>query len=43
MRKCIVDGSYAPGKRIVMDQMAKELGSSAIPVREAITCASFHN
>ncbi|WP_353625613.1 GntR family transcriptional regulator [Bacillus sp. JCM 19041] len=36
IRKRILDGSYAPGRRIVIDQMAKELGSSAIPVREAI-------
>lgn len=36
IKKRIVDGSYATGKRIVIDQMAKALGSSAIPVREAI-------
>lgn len=36
IRKRIVDGRYGPGQRIVIDQLAKELGSSAIPVREAI-------
>ncbi|MFK2826389.1 GntR family transcriptional regulator [Bacillus sp. B190/17] len=32
----ILDGQYGPGKRIVIDQIAKELGLSTIPVREAI-------
>lgn len=32
----IVDGTYAPGQRIIIDQIAKEIGCSHIPVREAI-------
>jgi DNA-binding GntR family transcriptional regulator len=32
----ILDGSYVPGQRIIIDQIAKEVGSSHIPVREAI-------
>ncbi|MGY4691490.1 GntR family transcriptional regulator [Salibacterium sp. K-3] len=32
----ILDGTYAPGQRIILDQIAKEVGSSHIPVREAI-------
>ncbi|SFL47213.1 GntR family transcriptional regulator [Salibacterium qingdaonense] len=32
----ILDGTYAPGQRIILDQIAKEIGSSHIPVREAI-------
>ena len=32
----ILDGTYAPGQRIILDQIAKEVGSSTIPVREAI-------
>ena len=32
----IVDGTYVPGQRIIIDQIAKEVGSSHIPVREAI-------
>lgn len=36
IRTRIVDGTYVPGQRIIIDQIAKEVGSSHIPVREAI-------
>jgi DNA-binding GntR family transcriptional regulator len=36
IRSRIVDGVYVPGQRIIIDQIAKEVGSSHIPVREAI-------
>lgn len=36
IRKRILDGTYVPGQRIIIDQIAKEVGSSPIPVREAI-------
>ncbi|WP_240376806.1 GntR family transcriptional regulator [Bacillus piscicola] len=36
IRARILDGTYAPGQRIILDQIAKEVGSSHIPVREAI-------
>ncbi|WP_091661800.1 GntR family transcriptional regulator [Alteribacillus iranensis] len=36
LRTRILDGTYAPGQRIILDQIAKEVGSSHIPVREAI-------
>jgi DNA-binding GntR family transcriptional regulator len=36
MREQIVNGTYGPGQRIVIDQIAKELSLSIIPVREAI-------
>lgn len=32
----IVDGSYGPGYRLVLDQLARELDVSAVPVREAL-------
>ncbi|WP_425589757.1 GntR family transcriptional regulator [Fictibacillus fluitans] len=32
----ILDGRYPPGYKIVIDQLARELQTSAIPVREAI-------
>lgn len=32
----ILDGIYGPGQRIIIDQIAKELGTSTIPIREAI-------
>jgi DNA-binding GntR family transcriptional regulator len=32
----IADGSYTPGYRLVLGQIAGELGVSAVPVREAI-------
>lgn len=36
LRARILDGTYSPGYRIVIDQIAKEIATSAIPVREAI-------
>jgi len=36
IRSRIVNGVYAPGLRIIIDQLAKEIGSSSIPVREAL-------
>lgn len=36
IRSRIIDGQYVPGQRIVIDQIAKEVNSSHIPVREAI-------
>lgn len=35
-RERILDGSYSPGYRLVIDQLAREFGVSALPVREAI-------
>ncbi|EPR26850.1 GntR family transcriptional regulator, partial [Geobacillus sp. WSUCF1] len=32
----IENGVYGPGYRVVIDQIARELGLSSIPVREAI-------
>lgn len=32
----IADGSFSPGYRLVLGQIARELGVSAVPVREAI-------
>ncbi|HLS67328.1 MAG TPA: GntR family transcriptional regulator [Pseudogracilibacillus sp.] len=36
IRSRILDGTYVPGQRIIIDQIAKEVQSSHIPVREAI-------
>jgi DNA-binding GntR family transcriptional regulator len=36
IRTRIIDGTYSPGYRIVIDQLAKEFKASAIPIREAI-------
>lgn len=36
LKRRITDGTYGPGYRIVLDQVAGELGVSAIPVREAL-------
>ena len=36
LRTLILDGTYGSGQRIIIDQTAKELGLSPIPVREAI-------
>lgn len=36
LRQRILDGTFGPGYRIVMDQVARALGVSAVPVREAI-------
>jgi len=32
----IVDGSYSPGYRLVLDQLARELAVSPVPIREAV-------
>lgn len=36
LRERIMEGVYAPGHRLVIDAIARELGVSAMPVREAI-------
>lgn len=36
IRARIVDGSYGPGHRLVLDRLARELSVSPVPVREAI-------
>ncbi|MCF6136748.1 GntR family transcriptional regulator [Pseudalkalibacillus berkeleyi] len=36
LRARILDGSYGPGFRIVIDQIAREIETSAIPIREAL-------
>lgn len=36
IRERILDGTYRPGHRLVIDQLARELGVSPLPVREAI-------
>jgi DNA-binding GntR family transcriptional regulator len=36
IRSRILDSRYEPGHRVVIDQLARELKTSAIPVREAI-------
>jgi DNA-binding GntR family transcriptional regulator len=36
LRKAIIRGDYSPGSRLVIDQLAVELGVSQIPIREAI-------
>lgn len=36
LRAKIVDGEWGPGYRIVIDQVARDLGISTIPIREAI-------
>lgn len=36
MKTRIIDGFYAPGQRIVINQLVKELSTSAIPIREAV-------
>ncbi len=36
LRKAIIQGEYEPGSRLVIDQLAGELGVSQIPIREAI-------
>ena len=32
----ILDGEYEPGERLVIERLARELGVSVVPVREAI-------
>jgi DNA-binding GntR family transcriptional regulator len=36
LRKAILRGDYPPGSRLVIDQLAVELGVSQIPIREAV-------
>jgi len=36
IRERILDGTYGPGYRLVIDGLARELGISAVPIREAI-------
>ncbi|MEV4217551.1 GntR family transcriptional regulator [Nonomuraea sp. NPDC049725] len=36
LRSRIIDGTYGPGYRLVMDQLARETGVSTIPLREAV-------
>jgi DNA-binding GntR family transcriptional regulator len=36
LRARILDGTYAPGQRLVIDALAREIGVSPMPVREAI-------
>jgi len=36
IRASILDGSYAPGSRLVLDRVARDLDVSTLPVREAI-------
>jgi DNA-binding GntR family transcriptional regulator len=36
LRARILDGTYGPGRRLVIDALARELGVSPMPVREAI-------
>jgi DNA-binding GntR family transcriptional regulator len=36
LRKAILAGQYPAGSRIVLDQVAAELGTSKVPVREAV-------
>src|SRR5690348_173461 len=36
IRERIIAGTYGPGYRLVLDELAREIGSSPVPVREAI-------
>ncbi|MFD7657792.1 GntR family transcriptional regulator [Actinosynnema sp. NPDC059797] len=36
LRDRIADGEYGPGARLVFDRLARELGVSPVPVREAV-------
>jgi biotin operon repressor len=36
IRSRIIDGSYTPGHRLIIDALAGELGISQVPIREAI-------
>lgn len=36
MKSKIMEGFYVPGQRIVINQLVKELATSAIPIREAV-------
>jgi DNA-binding GntR family transcriptional regulator len=36
IREAILEGRYQPGQRLVSDELAKELGVSRMPIREAL-------
>jgi DNA-binding GntR family transcriptional regulator len=36
IKQRILDGTYGPGHRLVLDHLASELGVSVVPVREAV-------
>jgi DNA-binding GntR family transcriptional regulator len=36
IRERIISGAYSPGYRLVLDELAREIGSSTVPVREAV-------
>jgi DNA-binding GntR family transcriptional regulator len=36
IRERIIAGAYSPGYRLVLDELAREIGSSTVPVREAV-------
>ncbi|MFC4617463.1 GntR family transcriptional regulator [Camelliibacillus cellulosilyticus] len=36
IRERIINGTYVPGYRLILDQLAKEFSTSPIPIREAI-------
>ncbi|HWT82151.1 MAG TPA: GntR family transcriptional regulator [Candidatus Methylomirabilis sp.] len=36
IREAILNGRYAPGQRLMAEEMARELGTSRMPVREAL-------
>lgn len=36
IKERIVDGTYGPGVRLVLDQLARDLEVSAVPIREAV-------
>jgi len=36
VKRRILDGTYSPGYRLVLDQLARELAVSTLPVREAV-------
>lgn len=36
IRERIVNGTYSPGYRLVLDELAREMGVSPVPIREAI-------
>lgn len=40
LRRLIIQGNYAPGKRLVEERLAQELGVSRTPVREALARAA---
>jgi len=37
LKHSLLEGDYPPGSRVVLDQVALELGVSKVPVREAVT------